>query len=109
VGTVRLEEVDWNKVREWVELGGRVRFVHRGGRVYVVLYKPKEPSEAQLRVRRQLAEAAREASRMTVEEVASLVGGEVVEVEGRKLVKLPDGRVLDKNRAYVAFKMKKRS
>jgi hypothetical protein len=99
--------LDLNKIREWVESGGLVRLVQRGGRVHVVLVRPRQPSEAQLRARRELAEASREASKLTEEEVARLAGGEVVKVKGSKMIKLPDGRVVGKQAAYVFYKLKR--
>ena len=106
---MKLDRLDLDRIREWVESGGLVKLVQRGGRVHVVLVRPRQPSEAQLRARRELAEASREASRLTVEEVARLVGGEVVEVKGSKKIRLPDGRVLSKQPAYVHYKLKRRS
>jgi len=106
---VKLDRLDLDRIREWVESGGLVKLVQRGGRVHVRLVRPRQPSEAQLRARRELAEASREASRLTVEEVARLVGGEVVEVKGSKKIRLPDGRVLSKQPAYVYYKLKRRS
>ena len=106
---MKLDRLDLDRIRKWVESGGLVRFVQRGGRVHVRLVKPRQPSEAQLRARRELAGASKEASRLTVEEVARLVGGEVVEVKDSKKIRLPDGRVLSKQPAYVHYKLKRRS
>jgi len=46
-------------------------------------------------------ELSRAARHFSVEEVAEMVGGEVVEVNGRKVVKLPDGRLLMKHQAFI--------
>jgi hypothetical protein len=107
-GSVRLDRLDLDRIREWVESGGLIRLVQRGGRVHVRLVRPRQPSETQLRARRELAEASREASRLTEEEVARLAGGEVVEVGGSKMVKLPDGRVVGKQAAYVFYRLRRR-
>jgi len=37
----------------------------------------------------------------TAEEVARMVGGEAVVVNGRKAIKLPDGRILQKHQAFI--------
>jgi hypothetical protein len=108
VGFVRLDRLDLDRIREWVESGGLVRLVQRGGRVHVRLVRPRQPSEAQLRARRELAEASREASRLTEEEVARLADGEVVEAGDLKKIRLPDGRVVGKQAAYVYHKLKRR-
>jgi hypothetical protein len=61
----------------------------------------ERPTMAQAELRYLFSEAVKEASKHTVEEVAALVGGEVVEVGGKKAIKMPDGRVLQKHMAYV--------
>jgi hypothetical protein len=66
----------------------------------------KRPTPAQAEVRLRFAEAARESKLFTIEEVARLVGGEVVEVHGRKMIKMPDGRLLMKHMAYVSYAMR---
>jgi hypothetical protein len=66
----------------------------------------KRPTPAQADVRRRFGEASRESKMYTVEEVARMVGGEVVEVNGVKAIKMPDGRVLMKHMAYVSYAMR---
>jgi hypothetical protein len=61
----------------------------------------KRPTMAQAELRLRLAELSRESKLLTVEDVARMVGGEVVELDGRKAVKMPDGRILLKQMAYV--------
>jgi hypothetical protein len=61
------------------------------------------PTPAQAEVRYLFAQAVGESRLLTVEQVARLVGGEVVEVNGRRYVRMPDGRVLQKHMAYVAY------
>jgi hypothetical protein len=61
------------------------------------------PTPAQAELRYLFAQAVRESGLLTVEQVARLVGGEVVEVGGRRYVRMPDGRVLQKHMAYVAY------
>jgi hypothetical protein len=64
------------------------------------------PTPAQADVRRRFGEVIRESRRYTVEEVARMVGGEVVEVNGKKAIKMPDGRVLMKHMAYASYAMR---
>jgi hypothetical protein len=66
----------------------------------------KRPTPAQAEVRLRFAEVVRESKRYTVEEVARMVGGEAVEVNGVKAVKMPDGRILMKHMAYVSHVMR---
>ncbi|MEM4454308.1 MAG: hypothetical protein QXT28_06345 [Thermofilaceae archaeon] len=61
-----------------------------------------EPTPAQAECRLRFAEAAKLAARVTAEEAARLVGGEVVEVAGRKAVRMPDGRLLLPHQAYIS-------
>ena len=61
------------------------------------------PTPAQAEVRYLFAEAASRASELTAEEVARLVGGEVVVVDGKERIRMPDGRVLLKQMAYVRY------
>jgi hypothetical protein len=49
--------------------------------------------------------AAKMSRFFTVEEVAALVGGQVVEVNGRKMIRTPDGRLLLKQMAFVKWFM----
>lgn len=64
-----------------------------------------EPTPGQAECRLRFAEAARLAARVTAEEAARLVGGEVVEVAGRKAVRMPDGRLLLPHQAYISAYM----
>jgi hypothetical protein len=66
----------------------------------------KRPTPAQADARRRFREAVEESKKYTVEEVARMVGGEVVEVDGKKAVKMPDGRVLMKHMAYASHAMR---
>jgi hypothetical protein len=66
----------------------------------------KRPTPAQADVRRRFGEVSRESKMYTVEEVARMVGGEVVEVGGVKAIKMPDGRVLMKHMAYISYAMR---
>jgi hypothetical protein len=66
----------------------------------------KRPTPAQADARRRFGEAIRESKRYTVEEVARIVGGEVVEVNGVKAIKMPDGRILMKHMAYASHAMR---
>ncbi|RLE65002.1 MAG: hypothetical protein DRJ38_04485 [Thermoprotei archaeon] len=59
------------------------------------------PTPAQAQCRLRFGELSRAARHFSVEEVAEMVGGEVVEVNGRKVVKLPDGRLLMKHQAFI--------
>jgi len=38
---VKLDRLDLDRIREWVESGGLVKLVQRGGRVHVVLVRPR--------------------------------------------------------------------
>jgi hypothetical protein len=64
------------------------------------------PTPAQAEVRLRFAQAIRESKKYTVEEVARLVGGEVVEVNGKKAIRMPDGRILMKHIAYASHAMR---
>jgi hypothetical protein len=66
----------------------------------------KRPTPAQADARRRFGEVIRESKRYTVEEVARIVGGEVVEVNGVKAIKMPDGRILMKHTAYASHAMR---
>lgn len=61
------------------------------------------PTAAQAEQRLRFAIAAREASKYTVEQVARMVGGRVVEVNGVKAVQMPDGRILLRQQAYISY------
>jgi hypothetical protein len=65
----------------------------------------EHPTDAQAASRVAFAAAARVSRAFTVEEVAALVGGQVVEVNGRKLIRMPDGRLLLKQMAFVRWFM----
>jgi hypothetical protein len=81
----------------------RPRLLVYARRVPVTIWRP---TPAQADVRRRFGEAVRESSRYTVEEVARMVGGEVVEVNGKKAIRMPDGRVLMKHTAYASYAMR---
>jgi hypothetical protein len=66
----------------------------------------KRPTPAQAETRLLFARAVEEAKNLTIEQVAELVGGVVVEVNGKKAVMTPDGRVLMKHMAYVAHALR---
>lgn len=59
------------------------------------------PTRGQADARRRFLEVVKESSLLTIEDVARLVGGRVVEVNGRKIIEMPDGRHLMKHMAYV--------
>jgi len=59
------------------------------------------PTRAQAHCRLRFGELSRAAKFFSVEEVARMVGGEVVEVNGVEAVKLQDGRVLQKHQAFL--------
>lgn len=61
----------------------------------------KRPTPAQAQCRLRFGELSRAARHYTHEEVARMVGGEVVEVNGRKAIKMPDGRLLQKHHAFI--------
>ena len=63
------------------------------------------PTRAQAECRLRFGELARAARHFTHEEVARMVGGEVVEVGGRKAIRLPDGRLLLKHQAFMKATM----
>jgi len=65
----------------------------------------ESPTPAQSELRLKFAEVVKESKKYTVEEVARLVGGEVIEVNGKKYIRMPDGRVLMKHMAYVKYVM----
>ena len=64
-----------------------------------------QPTRAQAKANLMFALAARISRLLTVEEVAMLVGGQVVEVNGRKAIRMPDGRLLLKQMAFVKWFM----
>jgi hypothetical protein len=66
----------------------------------------KRPTPAQADTRRRFGEAIKESKKYTVEEIARMVGGEVVEVNGVKAIKMPDGRILMKHMAYASHAMR---
>ena len=65
----------------------------------------RRPTPAQAEARLRFAEAARLARLLSPEQVAELVGGEVVEIQGKRWVRLPDGRVLPPQNALVKWYM----
>lgn len=65
----------------------------------------RRPTPAQADARLRFGELARESKLYSVEEVAEMVGGEVVEVNGKKAIKLPDGRVLMKHQAFIKARL----
>jgi hypothetical protein len=64
------------------------------------------PTQAQAELRYLFAIAVKESKNYSVEEVAKLVNGEVIERDGKKFIKMPDGRILMKHMAYVAYKLR---
>jgi len=89
------------------ERGVRVQVYLRQGRpvVRAVPATAEHPTSAQAASRAAFAVAAKVSRAFTVEEVAELVGGQVVEVNGKKLVRTPDGRLLLKQMAFVKWFM----
>ena len=73
--------------------------------VRAVPYTAEHPTDAQAMSRVMFGVAAKVSRFFTVEEVATLVGGQVVEVNGRKLIRMPDGRLLLKQMAFVRWFM----
>jgi hypothetical protein len=63
------------------------------------------PTPAVADVRLKFVQAVQESKGLSVEEVARIVGGEVVEINGVKAVRMPNGRVLLKHMAYVSHAM----
>jgi len=61
----------------------------------------KRPTRAQAQCRLKFGELSKAAKHFTHEEVARMVGGEVVEVNGKKAIKMPDGRLLMKHQALI--------
>lgn len=66
----------------------------------------ERPTPAQAETRLLFARAVEESKKLTAEQVAELIGGVVVEVNGKKAIMTPDGRVLMKHMAYVAHALK---
>jgi hypothetical protein len=64
------------------------------------------PTLAQAELRAKFAELSRESRILSVEDVAKIVGGEVVELNGKKAVRMPDGRILLKQMAYVGHMLR---
>jgi hypothetical protein len=64
-----------------------------------------QPTRAQAKANLMFALAAKISKALTAEEVAKLVGGQVVEVNGRKAIKMLDGRLLLKQMAFVKWFM----
>jgi hypothetical protein len=64
------------------------------------------PTPAQAEARLRMAEAMRIAKLLSAEEVAKLVGGEVVKVGDKVAIRMPDGRLLQKDMAFVGFYMR---
>jgi len=90
-----------------LERGVRVQVYLRQGRpvMRAVPATAEHPTSAQAASRAAFAAAAKISRAFTVEEVAGLVGGQVVEVNGRKLIRMPDGRLLLKQMAFVKWFM----
>jgi len=84
----------------------RIQLVLRW-RPRLVLYVREEPvtvrrpTRAQAHCRLRFGELSRASRHFSAEEVAEMVGGEVVEVNGVKAVRLPDGRVIQKHQAFI--------
>ena len=91
-----------------LERSVRVQVYLRQGRpvVRAVPATADHPTSAQAASRAAFAAAAKISRAFTVEEVAKLVGGQVVEVNGRKMIRTPDGRLLLKQMAFVKWFMK---
>lgn len=66
----------------------------------------RRPTPAQAEARLRMAEAMRTAKLLSPEAVAKLVGGEVVRVGDRTAIRMPDGRLLQKDMAFVGFYMR---
>ena len=85
--------------------------VRRKPRLTVYYRRPPShivyPSEYLAKSRTTFGELVREAKELTVEEVANIVGGRVYDKK-RKLVEMPDGRILPKVSAYVSYMMRGR-
>jgi len=90
-----------------LDRGVRVQLYLRQGRpvVRAVPATAEHPTEAQAMSRLMFGVAAKMSRFFTVEEVATLVGGQVVEVNGRKMIRTPDGRLLLKQMAFVKWFM----
>jgi len=90
-----------------LDRGVRVQIYLRQGRpvVRAVPATAEHPTEAQAMSRLMFGVAAKMSRFFTVEEVAKLVGGQVVEVNGRKMIRTPDGRLLLKQMAFVKWFM----
>jgi len=90
-----------------LERGVRVQVYLRQGRpvVRAVPATAEHPTDAQAMSRVMFGVAAKMSRFFTVEEVATLVGGQVVEVNGRKMIRTPDGRLLLKQMAFVKWFM----
>jgi len=90
-----------------LDRGVRVQIYLRQGRpvVRAVPATAEHPTEAQAMSRLMFGVAAKMSRFFTVEEVATLVGGQVVEVNGRKMIRTPDGRLLLKQMAFVKWFM----
>ncbi len=84
-----------------------VQLYLRQGRpvVRAVPYTAEHPTDAQAMSRLMFGVAAKISRFFTAEEVAMLVGGQVVEANGRKLILMPDGRLLLKQMAFVKWFM----
>jgi len=85
----------------------KVQVYLRQGRpvVRAVPYTAEHPTDAQAMSRVMFGVAAKISRFFTAEEVTMLVGGQVVEVNGRKMIRMPDGRLLLKQMAFVKWFM----
>jgi len=90
-----------------LDRGVRVQLYLRQGRpvVRALAATAEHPTDAQAMSRVMFGVAAKMSRFFTVEEVATLVGGQVVEVNGRKMIRTPDGRLLLKQMAFVRWFM----
>jgi len=90
-----------------LDRGVRVQLYLRQGRpvVRALPATAEHPTDAQAMSRVMFGVAAKMSRFFTVEEVAALVGGQVVEVNGRKMIRTPDGRLLLKQMAFVRWFM----
>ncbi|RLE62833.1 MAG: hypothetical protein DRJ47_10095 [Thermoprotei archaeon] len=65
----------------------------------------RRPTAAQAQCRLRFGELSKAARNYSHEEVARMVGGEVVVVNGKKAIRMPDGRILLKHQAFIKAMM----
>jgi len=61
----------------------------------------RRPTRAQAHCRSRFGELSGVGRFFSAREVAEMLGGEVIKVNGREAVKLPDGRILQKHQAFL--------